>query len=99
MLYAILTSLAVAAVFVALAAWFVAFTAGARATRHRASQLLSTEVKALQRPGVATTAEKAEKSVADLKRQMWKSMLVFLVALACAAGLTLLRNWATGRSG
>jgi hypothetical protein len=98
-LYPILTSLAIVAVFVAVAAWFVGFTAVARATRYRASQLLSTEVKALQRPGIATTAEKADRSVGDLKRRTWKSMLVFMVALASAAGLTFLRNWATGRSG
>ncbi len=99
MLYSILTSLAVVAAFVAVAAVFVGLAAGARATGYRASQLLSTEVKALQRPSVATTAEKADGLVGDLQRRMLKSMLVFVVALACAAGLTLLRNWVTGRSG
>ena len=99
MLYSILTSLAVVASFVAVAAWFVGFAAGARATGHRASQLLSAEVRALQPSGVPMAKENAERSVADLKRRMWKSMLVFIVAVACAAGLTLLRNWVTGRSG
>ena len=87
MLYSILTSLAVVAAFVAIVAGFVGFAAGARATGYRASQLLSTEVKALQRPGVATTAKKAERSVGDLMHRMLKSMLVFIVAIACAAGI------------
>jgi len=98
-LYSILTSLAVVAAFVGIVAWFVGFTAGARAVGYRGSQLLSTEVKALQRPRVITTAEEADRSVGGLKRRMWKSMLVFIVAIASAAGLALFRDWVTGRSG
>ena len=60
MLYAVLTSLGVVAAFVAIAAGFVAFVSGARAVGYRGSQLLSGDVKALQRPGAETTAEGAE---------------------------------------
>ena len=99
MLHAIFDSLVLVAVVVGVVAWFVGFAAAARMTAYRASQLLSTEVKALQRAGEGTTAESTDKSAADLKHRMWKSALVFLVALVCAAGLALLRDWATGRSG
>ena len=99
MLYSILTSLAVVAAFVGSVAGFVGFAAGARALGYRGSQLLSIEVKALQRPGVITTAEAADRAVGGLKRRMWKSLLVFMVAIASAAGLALFRDWVTGRSG
>jgi ABC-type uncharacterized transport system permease subunit len=96
-LHAILNSLMLVAVFVGVVAWFVGFAAAARATLCRASRLLSTEVKAPQRAAEGSTAESSDRSMADLHRRMWKSALVFLVAIACAAGLALLRDWATGR--
>ena len=97
MLYAVLTSLGVVAAFVAIAAGFVAFVSGARAVGYRGSQLLSGDVKALQRPGAETTAEGAENSVKAMQRRMLKSMLVAAVAVLVAAGLALLRNWLLGR--
>jgi hypothetical protein len=98
-LYSILTSLGVLAAVVGIVAWFVGFLAATRAIGYRGSQLLSTQVKALEPPGVVTNAEQADKSVGELKRRMLESMLVFLIAVASAAGLILLRDWATGRSG
>ena len=99
MLYSILTSLGVFATIVGVVAWIVGFSAAVRAIGYRGSQLLSTHVKALESPDVVTGVEQAEKSVGVLKRRMLKSMLVFLIAVASAAGLVLLRDWATGRGG
>ncbi len=99
MLYSILTSLGVFAAIVGIVAWFVGFSAAIRAFGYRTSQLLSTQVKALQPPGVVTAAEQAEKSVSELKRRMLKSIVIFIIAVGSAGGLTLLRDWATGRSG
>lgn len=96
MLYSILTSLGLLAVGAGIVAWIVGFLAAIRAIGHRGSQLLSTRVKALESTGVVTEAEQADKSVGELKSRMLKSMLVFLIAIACAAGLILLRDWATG---
>lgn len=97
MLYSILTSLGLLAVIAGIVAWIVGFLAAVRAIGYRGSQLLSTRVKALEPPGVVTDAEQADESVGKLKSRMLKSMLVFLIAIACAAGLILLRDWATGR--
>ncbi len=97
MLYSILTSLGLLAVVAGIVAWIVGFLAAVRAIGYRGSQLLSTQVKALESSGVVTNAEQADKAVGELKRRMLKSMLVFLIAVASAACLVLLRDWATGR--
>jgi hypothetical protein len=99
MLYSILTSLGVFAAIIGIVAWFVGFLAAVRAFGYRTSQLLSTQVESLQPPGAVTAAEQADRSVGELKRRMLKSMLVFIIAVGSAAGLILLRDWATGRSG
>lgn len=96
MLSTILTSLALVSALVGIVAWCVGFASAARATAHRARQVLSTDVKALQRPEAVTAAERDEAVVTGLKVRMWKSMLVFVVAIAVAAGLLFLRDWATG---
>ena len=99
MLYSILTSLGIIATVVGIVAWIVGFLAAVRAIGYRGSQLLSTQVKALDPPSLATDSEQAEKSVGELKRRILKSMLVFSIAVASAAGLILLRDRATGRRG
>lgn len=96
MLRALLTCLAPVSVLVGIVAWVVGFASAARATAHRGRQVLSNDVKSLQRPGEATAAEQAEKVVAGLKVRMGKSMLVFVAAIAVTAGLVVLRDWAAG---
>ncbi|GAA0769816.1 hypothetical protein LRH25_02305 [Ideonella azotifigens] len=98
MLYSILTSLAVLATLIAVVAWIVGFVSAARAFGHRGSQLLSTEIKALRPPGVTTDTDRVESAVEDLKRRLFKSMLVFIICLALSTGLILLRNWALAES-
>ena len=98
MLYAILTSLAVISMLAGVVAWFIGFAAAARAFGYRGRQLLSTEVKALQRSEAATAAEQAETFVPLLKLRMLKSMVAFIVAVAVTAALIVLRDWATGKS-
>lgn len=92
MLYAILNFLCIVAVLIGVVAWCVGFAAAARATALRGSQMMSTEVKALQKPDAETATDRAEKLVPSLQRRMLKSMLVFVMAIAVAAGFTFLRN-------
>lgn len=82
MVYALLTSLAVLAAGVGLVVCLVGFVSAMRAFHLSAVQLASTN-------GLPEEL-RAKRSAA--KRRLVLSMLWFVAALACAAGVTLLRD-------
>ena len=92
MLYAILTSLAVVAALVCLAAFVIGMVLGARMTTINVSRLLSTEVKALLPEGQPSKEEAMAQAVKSLESRFLKSMLVFAIALTFSAVVTVLRN-------
>jgi len=92
MLNAILTSLAVVAALVFVAACITGWVAMARATAINAARLLSTEVKALPPEGRASEGEARAQAVERLKRTFAKSLLVAFIAFATCLVITALRN-------